>query len=391
MSWSSRADNIGQRDWSDMVSAWSGIDRNFDTSVFLNDSLEDWVESNLQPNQIDGNALNIIQLENRTQLLSELVFTQVKANHAFLCALQRIDGGNATWGVTDAYHASMMLMRSILAALGIFICQIHGRNILVDVFPWMGRIDAQKKFKRANKDWSNSVCAISCKTKHIEQSDLFSIFQRLMNVSTVPPEIWPEAIIQNIVRIDKSHFSSARNKLIYGARFWFQPDDLLGECLSVSWSTTPQRDYKTHSFIKSDDASELDSYRDSWVMYKLSKAVHEEIYKSITDSIGIFSYIEARTEFSGLSTLNKQFASSSSAQELDRASRFDIRTIKNLSISSPVEIIDCDLRSFAWPGFLTSIDAPDASASGPTNGPACATTSARIAVHETCRPSTVKI
>jgi hypothetical protein len=207
----------------------------------------------------------------------------------------------------------MMLMRSILAALGVFICRVHGRNVLVDVFPWMGRIDAQRKFKKANKDWLNSICVIACKTKDVQQADLFSIFQRLMNISTVPPKIWPEAIIQNIVRTDKSHFSSARNKLIYGARFWFRPDDLLGECLSLSWSTTPQRNYDTHSFIKTDDASELDSYCDCWVMYKLSKAVHEEIYKAFTDSIGVFSYIEARTELSGLSTLNRQFISISSA------------------------------------------------------------------------------
>src|ERR1700689_352254 len=48
----------------------------------------------------------------------------------------------------------------------------------------------------------------------------------------------------------------------------------------------------------------VDAYCDSWVMYKLSKALHEEIYKSFTDSIGVFSYIESRTEISGLSTLN---------------------------------------------------------------------------------------
>jgi hypothetical protein len=310
--WINRADCIGQRDWDDMAAAWSTLDRSFDTATFLNDSLEDTVEACLSHNQIDENASIIIQLENRTLLLNELVFTQVKANHAFLCALQRINGGNASWGVTDAYHASMMLMRSILAALGIFICRVHERNVLVDVFPWMGRIDAQKKFKKANRNWQNSICVISCKTKNIEQSDLFSIFQRLMNISTVPTEIWPETIIQNIIRTNKTHFSSARNKLIYGARFWFRPDDLLGECLSVNWALAPPRDYTAHSFIKTDDASEVDSYCDCWVMYKLSKALHQEIYKSFTDSIGVFSYIEARTEICGLSTLNKQFLSDSS-------------------------------------------------------------------------------
>ena len=59
--------------------------------------------------------------------------------------------------------------------------------------------------------------------------------------------------------------------------------------------------------MKTDDATELESYCDTWVLYKLSKAVHQEIYKLFKDSIGVFSYVELRTDTSGLSTLNKQF------------------------------------------------------------------------------------
>ena len=59
-------------------------------------------------------------------------------------------------------------------------------------------------------------------------------------------------------------------------------------------------------------------------------------------------------------------------------------------ISFPAEIIDYELRSFAWLGFSTSIDALDASTSGPTSGPARATTSARIAVRGICHRSIVR-
>jgi hypothetical protein len=48
-------------------------------------------------------------------------------------AVQRIGSGHATWGVTDAYHASLLLMRSILGALGIFVCRVHERSILVEM------------------------------------------------------------------------------------------------------------------------------------------------------------------------------------------------------------------------------------------------------------------
>jgi hypothetical protein len=307
MAWLNRANNIGQRDWSEIIIAWSEINRSFDTATFLNDALEDHVESLLQADQVNDNSLVVLQFEDKTLLLSELVFTQVKANHAFQCALERISSGGASWGVTDAYHASMMLMRSILAALGIFVCRVYDRNVIIDVFPWMGRIDAQKKFKKANRNWHNTVSVISCKTKYIDQSDLFTIFQRVMNIATVPPEIWPELVVQNVIAASKTHFSSARNKLIYGSRFWFRSDDLLGECLSTEWSTAPLRSYATHSFVKDENASELDSYCDTWVLYKLSKAAHQKVYNLFTDSIGVFSYVESRSEASGLSTLNRRF------------------------------------------------------------------------------------
>src|SRR5450756_2680282 len=42
----------------------------------------------------------------------------------------------------------------------------------------------------------------------------------------------------------------------------------------------------------------------------------------------------------------------------------------------------------AWPGFSISTGAPAAGRYGPTNGPAPATTNARIAARGTCRRST---
>jgi hypothetical protein len=71
-------------------------------------------------------------------------------------------------------------------------------------------------------------------------------------------------------------------------------------------------------------------------------------------------------------------------------SSFNICVIADSLISYREEIIDCDLRSFAWPGFLTSIDAPDASAFGPMNGPVRATTNVRTAARETCRRSAAR-
>jgi len=72
MTWSNRADNIGQRDWSDIIVAWSEINRNFDTATFLDGSLEDSVESALQPNRVSENSLIVLEFDSKTLLLSEL-------------------------------------------------------------------------------------------------------------------------------------------------------------------------------------------------------------------------------------------------------------------------------------------------------------------------------
>ncbi|MGA2818498.1 MAG: hypothetical protein ABSE67_19855, partial [Xanthobacteraceae bacterium] len=186
MSWNHRADNIRQRDWNDLLDLWAEFGAGFDTSQYTTNSLEQLVQAVATPSSLVGNNVNVLEFEQRVSFVSELVFSQVKANHAFICATQRITSGNASWGVTDAYHASMLLMRSILAAFGIFVCRIHDRNILVDPFPWLGRVDDQKRFKKQHRNWKKCAAVISCTSRNFEQADLYALFQRVLNVSTVP-------------------------------------------------------------------------------------------------------------------------------------------------------------------------------------------------------------
>lgn len=250
MSWSYRVDNIRQRDWTELLNLWADFGVGFDTSDYLNSSLEALVEAETTPESLAGNNILIVPFEERIPFVSELVFSQVKANHALLCATERVLSGRASWGVADAYHASMLLMRSILAAFGVFVCRVHDRNVVVDAFPWLGRIDDQKNFMRRHKNWKNCAAVISSTSKNIEQADLFGLFQRVVNVSTVPANVWPEIVVQNILSTKKTHFSHSRNQLIYGSRFWFNTDDLLGDCLSLYWVSAAQRSIVAYAFTK---------------------------------------------------------------------------------------------------------------------------------------------
>jgi hypothetical protein len=305
MSWAHRADNIRQRDWTELLNRWADFGTGFDTSDYLNSSLELLVEAGTTPASLAGNNILFLRFDQRIPFVSELVFSQVKANHALLCATERILSGRASWGVADAYHASMLLMRSILAAFGVFVCRVHDRNVIMDAFPWLGRIDDQKAFKRHHRDWKNCAAVISCTSRNMEQADLFGLFQRVVNVATVPTNIWPEVVVQNILSTQKSNFSQSRNQLIYGSRFWFNKDDLLGECLSLHWITSAQRSIVAYAFTKSDSATEVDCYCDTWILFLMSSRLHGAIYSSFADSLGVFTYINDRR--SDFALVERQF------------------------------------------------------------------------------------
>jgi hypothetical protein len=306
MSWGRRVDNIRQRDWSDIVNHWSAFGNGYDTRGFLDSSLEENLELRLDPATLNANAVIHELFEQRTVFLGELVFSQIKANHALLCALRRIEDGNASWGVADAYHASMQLMKSILAAFGIFICRVHDRYVLIDAFPWSGRIDDQRKYRKQHTDWEKRAAVICSVSKEFSQTDLFSLFQRVLNISTVPTTLWPEVVVRNIIKTPKGSFSASRNKVIYGSRFWFDQDDMLGECLSVNWTTSTKRDMSVFQFTKDSTATEIDCYLDCWVLFVLSRNLHQDLYKSFSDTIGVFDYVEGRRSRFGI--LEAQFS-----------------------------------------------------------------------------------
>jgi hypothetical protein len=288
-----------------LLDYWANFGAGFDTAQYMGSSLEQTVEAAVTPTSLAGNNTHILELDQRVPFVSELVFSQVKANHALVCASQRITSGHATWGVTDAYHASMLLMRSILAAFGVFVCRVHERSVLVDAFPWLGRLDDQKKFKKKHANWKNCAAVISCTSKNLEQADLYGLFQRVLNISTVPTNVWPEVVVQNILHTQKAHFSHSRNQLIYGSRFWFNPDDILGECLSLDWINQAQRSIAAYAFAKTEPATEIDCYCDSWMLFLMSSKLHKAIYSAFVDSLGVFAYVDGRS--SNFSMIERQF------------------------------------------------------------------------------------
>jgi hypothetical protein len=294
MAWHRRFQNIRQRDWPDVLSNWSDLGKDFDSKTFLDFSLED-VLAGIQPEQIRGNNITTFELDDRKAVTAELVYSQIKACHSLDSALSHVSRGAASWGVIDTYHSSLLLTKAIMAAFGIFILRIHERNVIVDVFPWLGKPEDQKRFKRENKNWRDTVAVISSETKLIEQSDIFDLFQRVLRISTVPTDLWPEHIVKSIIEADKSDFSGARNGLLYGSRFWFNTSDILTRCLSMNWSLQERVDIQSFSFEKESDPSEVDYYLDAWVLFAMSKKLQQQIYDAIGDTLGVFDHFNCET------------------------------------------------------------------------------------------------
>ena len=161
-------------------------------------------------------------------------------------------------------------------------------------FRGLGVWTIRRNLKRNIGDGSTVRQLYRVPLRLLSRQDLYALFQRVLNISTVPTNIWPEVLVQNILRAHKSHFSLSRNQLIYGSRFWFNLDDLLGECLSLQWTKQAQRNFAAYTFSEMEPTTEIDCYCDSWTLFLMSSKLHEVLYGSFNDSLDVFGYIKSR-------------------------------------------------------------------------------------------------
>jgi len=63
-----------------------------------------------------------------------------------------------------------------------------------------------------------------------------------------------------------------------------------------------------YAFVKAADTTEIDCYCDCFVLYSLSRKLHQQLYISFSESIGVFENIDLRANQYGLDVLQNRFS-----------------------------------------------------------------------------------
>lgn len=145
-----------------------------------------------------------------------------KALRATNASYLLFDAGSAGWASVDAYHATLLYARTILACYGIFICNIDGKNVVVDVFPQLGTGKYLKKYQREAQGLDNPIRIMSKSGHPIQHKDVLAIVSRVARISGSKDMTEME---RNIVgRFANLGYRSVRNRILYEGSFW--PEDI---------------------------------------------------------------------------------------------------------------------------------------------------------------------
>lgn len=160
----------------------------------------------------------------RTNLLSEAVFLFHKCAHTHLAAQRLGTQGMHSWSMFNAYHSAYLGARGIMALLGIGLPYLaQGGQLLIDVHPE----PSSKKDKRRLivGSWVFDQFLLIRLGGGLDQSGLWSAFQRTLNVSTV--SCWKGRAYDELLDLP-DEITRPRNAFLYKAAFW-PGEDLLAD------------------------------------------------------------------------------------------------------------------------------------------------------------------
>lgn len=155
---------------------------------------------------------------------TELRRLQEKAIAASTVAADLHNQGRPTWGSVDAYHASFLTAKVILAIFGIFIVTVAGSNFFVDLSPGEGDKDYRRQFAKESRGIEHAVRFMTIRGTRLEHRHVWELLRRIGAKCTLEP--LNELESRWFKNFDFTRYSSIRNKVIYGGFFWSSFDDL---------------------------------------------------------------------------------------------------------------------------------------------------------------------
>jgi hypothetical protein len=178
-----------------------------------------------------------------------------KFEHVLDCSRNMFERGSLTWGLVDAYHASIVGARSIAAALGVCIFNIKGRTVLVDLFPELGSVDQRRAFRKANKDIEFPIRVLApSKEKLLEQSKLWDLIHRLFNLRSFASST-EESYQTALSELIKAKPWADRHDILYDLASWRWPTD-------IALSPLQPEQLQTLMFATDDEVTEFNQFVD---------------------------------------------------------------------------------------------------------------------------------
>lgn len=224
MSWKAVAAEIAQRRASNVADEWVALGDPGD-ELSLSDTLPQIFE------EIDFNSevFDDIILETPGVLLNakaELLVLHAKAARANSVCREILKDLSLGWGIADFYNSTLISMKYLSACFGYFTLQMHGKSVLIDVFPYLeSGAKRQHKVHERLADLQNPIRLLTPKGRKLEHKNFFEITQSIARSALTENS---KVILNRVKSFNRKNYTPLRNLILYDACFWPYGDDLYG-------------------------------------------------------------------------------------------------------------------------------------------------------------------
>ena len=143
-----------------------------------------------------------------------------KFEHVLDCSRSLFERGSLTWALVDAYHASIIGARAILAALGICIFTIGRRTVVVDMFPEFGTVDQRRKFGKEHKGVDGPVRVMApSRDQVLDQGNIWNLVRRLVSLKSFASNEEEGLQLAMVDLLDTKPWSD-RHEVMYDLSAW---------------------------------------------------------------------------------------------------------------------------------------------------------------------------
>lgn len=242
--WHSAFDQARRRSFDSLLGGLPlGVVRPFNFSAFVD--LEAFLGDTVDPQAAPISNV-VISLPGREQTyIDNACVATAKFIHLIDCVRSDFQRGALTWSVVETHHAALFGIRCLAALFGLTIHRVHGRTMLVDVWPEYGTVDYQGKFQKRHRSTTDPVrLMIPEEDKLLEQKHTWTLLHRVLNIAHAETKTEAD-LLQEVQTFAEIVESKVRNEVMYYSCLWPDYNDLnlarIRRPDKVTWLADPVR------------------------------------------------------------------------------------------------------------------------------------------------------